>query len=444
MQKVILNNRKPETPRKKIVFLVFASLCMLVAFLMKNTRLYTLLNVGFTGMGLLIDPLLPLCLNIAMTSMGLGSSVLLSVGLKCLMTFPVFIIYIQEKSGRVYAKDVLFVIAIATMLLLSWAFGVDTQLTTAVLQMMTWMCYLVATKAHTRKNDMLLLTAFILNGVYMAGIVLQQLLTNSADMSVSGRLTFEGSVRTLSTAMAFPIFMIASRIISPGEKKLSIVKTALYLLILLIMAALLVITYSRGVLIAVILAVGYILLAQLRHMKMRTVMLYIVLLTGITIMLTKMEIDTDLMFSHIDGGNGRVSIWAFFFRKMGEHGIVGYLFGLGPGDILRISKGTVFEGYYSHSVLLDYIFSYGLLGGCLLIYMVVRALKAALRSKNTLSVAVLILAVTTYATHGNSASLAFPVLVGLAHSMAETETQKRRQLQPDSQQQVTDFGRRVY
>ena len=46
------------------------------------------------------------------------------------------------------------------------------------------------------------------------------------------------------------------------------------------------------------------------------------------------------------GFNGRTEIWTFYWKKMTDGGLIHILFGLGPGDIKRLSgiitKGNTF------------------------------------------------------------------------------------------------------
>ena len=184
------------------------------------------------------------------------------------------------------------------------------------------------------------------------------------------------------------------------------------------MISLLVGTYSRGVLIAVFLAVIVSVLPKFRYMSTKQIILLFVVVFVMVGFFSNAEIDTDFMLSGLSTGSGRTEIWSFFFDKMDEGGIFTYLFGFGPGDILRISSGTSYDGLYSHSTILDYIFSYGFFGFCLLLYMLLRSLSVAIKSRNSKILGLVILTIFVYSTHGNSANLNFHVLIGLAYSLS--------------------------
>lgn len=417
----IISNKETISKNVSLFFLIVASTLISLAGFFENDFLYTIFRLGFTCVGLLIDPLLPLCIGVATAPMALETSAAVSIGLRCISTIPAFFVYTRGKYGGILVKELMFVVVAGVLMLLSFAFGVQAQLTTAVLQVMTLMTYVTVSRAYIKDKNTLISTAIILMGAYVSCTVLIQLVTDSAIILANKRLTFEGSVRALSNALAFPIFVIFGKLILPKKEKLGIGKLCLLILTLLLMVGLLVATYSRGVLIAVIVAVAYLVLAQFRHLSLRQMFVYVVVFSVVAAFLLNVRLDTDLILTGISDGNGRFEIWSFFFEKMGQNGLLGYLFGLGPGDILRISQGTVQDGMYSHSVLLDYIFSYGILGGCLLVYMIGRAFIAAVKSKDSMSIGLLILTVTAYATHGNASSEDFHILLGLVYSMANLQ-----------------------
>lgn len=83
------------------------------------------------------------------------------------------------------------------------------------------------------------------------------------------------------------------------------------------------------------------------------------------------------------------------------------LFGVGPGRISRISN----IGYYAHSTILDYFFSYGLVGLFLFLCFELIVLKSLFYNKIVFVIAATFL--MTYSTHGSAANIEMFLLQGI-------------------------------
>ena len=414
--------------RPLICYIAITSTIIAVAGFLHNDLVYSVTNILFSVIGLFFDPLIPLCISIATAPLSLETSSYIAIGLKGVITFPALYVYIRGKSGGIRKDDFLLIFSATLLILLSFLFGTEARLITAILQIMTIMCYVVSTRTYRNNHTDLIFISFLLSGLLMAFAVTIQITTGSAVTLWGTRLTYNGSVRTLSSALAFPIFVTLSHLFLPREKKFGAWKFSLIIITLIAMVSLLIATYSRGVIISIVVASAYVLLSQFHHLKLKQMIIYIIMFIIAAIAVLNAELDTGMMFHGISDGSGRTYIWRFFFEKIREKGLLGYLFGFGPGDILRISKGTVYDGYYSHSVLLDYIFSYGLVGLSVLTFFLFRSLRVVIRSKNPLHMGLLILTVMLYATHGNSASMEFHLLLGLVYSLAMSQIQKTKRI----------------
>ncbi len=421
MQTIEKIDHAVKSQKAKYIYLILASVLICFASYIENSSLNTVFVLSFSVIGLFVDPLIPLCINVAVTPMVLSLPTVLELGRMVLIAFPAFYHYAFDEEHKMKTGEFALIVVSLTAFLTSFALGIDAQLSTALIQVLVIIQYVVICNIYGKDSNSLLVLAFMLAGLCISFVVVMQLFDGTAVFLWGKRLTYEGSVRTLATAMSFPIFYFVCYFIMPKTKKYSLLQQIAMLIALLVMVVLLILTYSRGVLLALVIAGAYILLKQLKIRSVKNYMMYVFLFVALSVVLMSMEINTEMMFDDLGGGNGRTEIWAFYFGKLGEGGWKSVLFGFGPGDILRISQGTEFSEMYSHSAILDYFFSYGLVGFGIFLYMLVRAFYQVYCAKHDFAMGLLILTVCLYATHNNCASREMHILIALAYSMsAET------------------------
>lgn len=421
----LTDNYNRQKFKMAISFFVLAGLLIFIASYNENVRLYTIFMVGFTFLSIFIDPILPICINICSSPIALEMNARISLLLNVISVMVAFFDYVL-KYKVILRKDCLFVLGATIGVLLCVICGQDVAVVTGFLQLMLLTWYLISTKAYTKNKNSLFLLAFILAGVFMLISILLQITNNTATLLWGNRLTFNGSVRTLSSALAVPMYYCCVKLLLPQNKSVSLLRKILIFIVLAVMSYILILTYSRGVIISLLIAIFYLVASQIKKMTSKKMVFYILLFGLAAYLLTQMDIDGELMTSGLSSGSGRMDIWSFFFERMESRGFFGLLVGFGPGDINRITAGTVMSGAYAHSTLLDYVFSYGIIGVCLLGYMLIRSFLIAKKTRDPMIMGLLILTISLYSTHGNSANYAFHLLLGLVYSLsAEHLTSKR-------------------
>jgi hypothetical protein len=116
---------------------------------------------------------------------------------------------------------------------------------------------------------------------------------------------------------------------------------------------------------------------------------------------------------------GRLNIWSFYLEKLFDSGIHRILFGFGPGVSLRITEGTYLAGQYAHSSILDYVFTYGVCGGVIVINLITQALKRVKETKSILCGGLLVLCLLMFFPFGTCQLLSFHMMLALTSSRKE-------------------------
>ncbi len=405
---------------QKLTYIYLILSCVLICFASytENRSLYMLFVLFFSMVGLFVDPLIPLCIHVAVAPMALSLPTSVALFRIALIALPAFYHYAFDEQHKIKTDEFALIILSLIAFMISYMFGIDAQLSTALIQVFVIIQYVMICNIYSKDGNSLLVLTLMLAGFCISFVVLLQLFTGTAVFLWGTRLTYKSSVRALSTAMSFPIFYLSCYFMMPKRRKYSMPKQLAMLIVLLILVVLLILTYSRGVILSVLIAGAYILFKRLGARSVKSYMIYFVLLMAVFLVLRSVEIDTKMMFDALGGGNGRLKIWTFYFDKLFECGWQNVLFGFGPGDILRISQGTEFQDMYAHSAILDYFFSYGLVGFSIFIYMLLRAFCQACAAKNDFVMGLLILTVCLYATHNNCASEEMHILIALVYSMS--------------------------
>ena len=107
-------------------------------------------------------------------------------------------------------------------------------------------------------------------------------------------------------------------------------------------------------------------------------------------------------------GNGRAEIWSRYLSIIQGRGLISVLFGVGPGNISRISN----IGFYAHSTFLDFFFSYGVLGFAYIIFFEYKNLLLVARN-NRIFLPLLVFIVLCYISHGSSSNTVLFILQGV-------------------------------
>ncbi len=127
------------------------------------------------------------------------------------------------------------------------------------------------------------------------------------------------------------------------------------------------------------------------------------------------------MYIDEEGFNGRTDIWNYYWGLIRDGGLIHILFGLGPGDIKRLSYTM---NMYSHSTYLDIVFSYGLVGGAFMVGGIIAAIIKTVKSKSIVLIAALAGLFTNYFSHGTVANFTFYIILALIVGTSEMEAVK--------------------
>jgi len=228
----------------------------------------------------------------------------------------------------------------------------------------------------------------------------------------NGRLAFSDNVKTMAELIVIPLFfrMIA---LLEGKTLFSCQKKRILdYIYLLTLGICLILTVSRGTIIALMAALGF--YAILNHKKMRNFLFILgTIIGGILIIVILYERLVEWGFlANIEGLNGRTDIWAFYYEKYKSYGVENIIFGVGPGNINRLAVGERYGRYYIHSVIVDSLVTYGLVGFSVLVVTFYRALVKGIRLKDTLRLSMLLLCFCMFLTHGNINYRLFYVMIG--------------------------------
>lgn len=268
---------------------------------------------------------------------------------------------------------------------------------------------------YSRKPSSIILLSFIVSGLCLCLYVSYQYISGNASMFM-GSLVFgdgeeAGQVKSLAIGVVVPAYVFLYKILCNKDV---FFKKIVYAFIILVCICVIVLTYSRGVLLSFGVALFFLIL---NYFKSKLSLLRILLLaTGAFLlgyMLLQLDIDNEKMFENLEGGHGRTDIWDFFLSKLENEGFSGILFGLGPGDSKRITDGTLFSGLYSHSVFLDYLFSCGVFGLLFILYLLGYTAKGLFKENNVFCLGLLLLLAFTFSTHGTSTNTIFHGLLAI-------------------------------
>ena len=194
-----------------------------------------------------------------------------------------------------------------------------------------------------------------------------------------------------------------------GKKYIRIVDIVLIVIFLLIIFM----TLARGLMLALV--IGVVLLSLLTKKSGKSI--FIIVIGAVLAILVFNYVEsldvfrTERLFAteEYSTGNGRTGIWEHHFREISSLGSRYVVLGIGPGNVERVS---MIEGY-AHSMILDYYFSYGILGFLFFVIVEIVTLKRMFKRSNIIPFVVVVTYLIAYSTHGGAANPPFFILQGL-------------------------------
>lgn len=287
----------------------------------------------------------------------------------------------------------------------SFLAGYEPSYTYLVVQLFSFFCFFTISEIRNSHLNRLLLWALVLAGGCMMTSVMISLVQNPS-MVLSSRLAYNEHVRTFSTALSFPMYFLVVVLFSAKKPAIKTLVASLLVLSLGMMW----LTYSRGCLLAVGIAILVFWGAASRKMGMKSI-LAIACLGGIIAgAFTLFEVDQDTLLdsrSYFE----RLRIYSFYIREVFETGR--FMQGFGSGNLARVAPLSDLA-YYPHSAILDYFFSFGFMGVMVVGFILVKSWRAAEKSGNPALLGFWVLSVATFIPFGSCENLLFHVLLAMS------------------------------
>lgn len=377
-------------------------------------------QLAFLGLlcGVVVDIYLPLCFFVCASLLNIQFEGIYEAGAAlCTGLLAISIIYRNRNLVKKNSKYVALFLYFCVILLMSTLIGFETVMMSCVTMVYTLLiCFAVAFSGSDDKSKFLSFSLFV-GGIMVLFIVYAALKNGTAYAmdDTSGRLSFGDNVRTLANAIAFTIYFSIYKIIEAISKR-QLLKKSYWLIFAAIGIFILMLTVSRGVIFSVAAAFLYLYLANIRPLNFKkTIPMIALVVVGIYFIGT-IDFDRDYMTNKITTMTGRDVIWGFYFSKLFEGGLPTILFGFGPGSVKRIAVGTQFADAYAHSLFLDYMFCFGILGFIFIALFVSNIGLELWRKRDVYAIGLYIMTILMFIPSGSANTPLFYYLFGLCMS----------------------------
>ena len=239
-----------------------------------------------------------------------------------------------------------------------------------------------------------------------------------------GRLSINDSIRDLANAVSVPLYLLFISLIKSIEEKKK--KNLIMYIGIIFGTFVLLATLSRGAIIAII--AGLIVMFFMSKIPTQKKISYSIIIVSIAAIIigylsTNDLIRTERLFNNSNGLNGREEIWLTYLNELNRDTPT-LLFGFGPGDVTRLNINDA----YTHSLILDILFSYGIIGFIFFIILLLGIIWKAFKSKNATAMGIIVFALLTYSTHGVSTASAFYIMLGIAVQMFQNKKKKEKNI----------------
>ena len=258
------------------------------------------------------------------------------------------------------------------------------------------------------QEELIVMTLFV-GGLFVAFFAYYQF-ASGGFFSETGRLGLEGNIRRVSNAIAFPLFYAVYKIFDSFKKGWLLF---FWMFIVFALGTILILTYSRGVIIAVVVTSIFLFVAKSKNLSVTNILTTVVVGGVVYVILNNIQVDTELMFREMDTASGRTEIWDFYISQVADGGLVWVLFGLGPGETTRIAQSSVYAEQYAHSLFLDFFCCFGIVGSIYLLYIISSISKRLFKNQELFYMSLLVLLITMYLTHGIASTIQFYYMLGI-------------------------------
>ena len=362
--------------------------------------------------GACIDLFIPFCLWTSIEILNIS----FEVSLFALSTQAIVILFSLLALYRNYRSsskvDFNLLAAFLSILLFSYLLGQHSDWRRLISVALLFLALFASGVMSLRGKQSLMIVSLLTVGTMVAIISYVSFLTGHMEYHKDVKMTFHDNIRRLANGVAFPLFYSCSKVLDDIRKK-RIASSLLWVLSMFLLGYLLLMSYSRGSILAMIVAVGAILLKLTFQNKNKTsILAVIVFLLIIIYAFEHIQVESDTMFddaSSID----RIDLWGYIFGMLTASPIRA-LFGVGVVDMKELLHGSVFDDYYSHSLILDYLFCFGFIGFSIFITFLWRTFKRLWKG-NEYYWGLFVLAIMMYVSHGSTISIMFYAYMGLCY-----------------------------
>ena len=319
-------------------------------------------------------------------------------------------------------KELLYVMVTLGALALSLLLGEKANGNTLLLLLLCFCAYFTLVNDPCDEEE---IKAYAVCGLIIVLVALSGSITEGSDGLKSGRLSINDNIRSLANATAISLMLLVSCMLNTVRRKSN--RNMLFYAAVIVGVVILFATLSKGAILAFGAGVVTIfLMAKMPlHKKLIIGAVFIVVVAFVLNKLSQNEaLNTDRLMENEEGFNGRTDIWLTYWKEM-TRSAGRLLFGFGPGDLLRMR----IINYYAHSLFLDILFSYGVVGCLLVISGFVVAWRKILLSKKPLAISLMIFAILLYATHGIANNSSYYIIMGVAAGVAQKQTTTRAMLE---------------
>lgn len=291
----------------------------------------------------------------------------------------------------------------------SYFLGIDANPNTMIL---FWVALITFFNISDQKSESLEFGKYGLLGLMFVLFALVWADKNGGIQILYGRLALGDNIRSLANATAISEILLGFSFFDSKKAKGKFLK----IFFLLFGVVVLLLTFSKGALISS--GVTLLLLLMRSNISLSKKFL-IVLLVAAALIVTMNYVSTgdefrsDRLSDGIDGFSGRTDIWSAYWQAMKEK-ISTLLFGFGPGDIKRLGVVTS----YSHSLIFDVLFSYGVCGFSVFIGLLLNSVYRCLKSKNKLAIVMSVFPLLLFSTHSTATDVRFYILFGMAVALS--------------------------
>lgn len=312
-------------------------------------------------------------------------------------------------------KLLIAVVLFSISILFGSIFHPTFELDSLILYIFKLFIMLVIAQVVVDSDDKLILRAVLLAAIIMT--VITGYLYAIGDLSIyteySGRLMYNGNVKDLATAIVIPVIFTFDKLMDYKNLR-NKSEMLFYGVVLGLCLAILLLTYARGVLIGLVVAVFALVITYSKNVSFSRVLIFAIIAFLLLRLVASLQLNTNVMFENIEGGDGRTDIYLSFIKYMEEIGGSALVWGLGTGSITYVAGGN------PHSVILAHYFFFGIFGALFILYILGKVFIKLMhyRVSAPFYFALFLQTIVMYSAHGTYSDPRFWLTIGLCAGIA--------------------------